>query len=177
MSADRKADLELGSGPAGAATAYYLRQLEAKPFIYNVTIFEGENRLGGRIKTIEVPYCDSQHLDVGASHYFASDDSTSDLMSCLGLQEHQVPVANSQVSANWNGKRIVETTPDYLNSWRAWMLMTLRFGVNFVRGLRIAQSISTILREIHTAIPFEVVYSIYRLLVLKGAAGGRLCII
>ena len=138
--------------------------MEEGPFKYDITIFEREERLGGRIKTIKIPFCNPGYLDVGASHFFASDRSTVDLVARLGLRDYQVLVANSGESAVWNGERIVEMIPDYQISWRAWTYMTLRFGINFIRGLRLAHSITNKIRKMDIAIPFTDIYSTFQAL-------------
>ena len=67
----------IGGGITGLAAAYYAKQQGAR-----VTLYEANDRLGGKIKTI---YRDGFVLECGPDGYMARKPTLTDLIQELGL--------------------------------------------------------------------------------------------
>lgn len=72
----------IGGGITGLAAAYYAKQQGAR-----VTLYEANDRLGGKIKTI---YRDGFVLECGPDGYMARKPTLTDLITELGLEEQLV---------------------------------------------------------------------------------------
>ncbi|WP_353048495.1 protoporphyrinogen oxidase [Exiguobacterium sp. s63] len=72
----------IGGGITGLAAAYYAKQAGA-----HVTLFESQDRLGGKIKTF---YRDGFTLETGPDGYMARKPTLTSLITELGLEDHLV---------------------------------------------------------------------------------------
>eukprot|EP01065_Artemidia_motanka_P029434 TRINITY_DN35544_c0_g1_i1.p1 TRINITY_DN35544_c0_g1~~TRINITY_DN35544_c0_g1_i1.p1 ORF type:complete len:475 (+),score=130.01 TRINITY_DN35544_c0_g1_i1:78-1427(+) len=73
----------IGGGFAGTSTAWYLNKL--CPGCYNVTIFEGMDRLGGRVKHVQIPGTEYK-VNVGGDAYSIVNEYVMDIVKDLGIQ-------------------------------------------------------------------------------------------
>lgn len=131
---------------------------------YDLGIFEREDEVGGRVKSIIIPGSGQSSLDLGASDISVNDENTFALLRSLGLQDRLIPILNNERVVIWNGKSIVANIPDYEHGWHEWTQMLLQYGTNFIRGLKFAKTISSTLRKISTRLPFRDIYATLRAL-------------
>jgi predicted NAD/FAD-dependent oxidoreductase len=77
----------IGAGIAGASAAFRLHEL-ARPFpSLNITIYESEAGVGGRIKSIFPPENRRVVVEVGATYFFRDDWNIIAAMNNVGLKE------------------------------------------------------------------------------------------
>ena len=126
---------------------------------YSITIFEREEEVGGRLKSIDAPRYEPSPLELGATDISVEDESTLSLVTAMGMHEHLVPIPTGGDSAIWDGERNVAIIPDYQNGWHEWTQMVLQYGTNFIRSLKSAKSISKTLRRLPVVIPFRHIYA------------------
>src|SRR5262249_41650272 len=108
-----------GAGPAGSSAAYYLRQFaEREGLAINVTVFEKNERVGGRTLTVNVFDDPNEPVELGASIFVKLNTILFN-----ATQEFELPVkepgpVGPGLLGVWDGKEFVYTQDE--NSWSWW---------------------------------------------------------
>ena len=126
------ADRCTGAGAAGSSAAYHLSQdANDLGLNVNITIFEKENRIGGRTLTIN-PYGDSsQVVELGASIFV----QINQILYSAAQQFDLVTVGQGSDSGVenhlgvWDGDKFVFTLDERLPEWFNKLKVALRYGV------------------------------------------------
>lgn len=92
----------IGGGITGLSAAYSLKkEIEAKGLPYEIVLFEGSNRLGGKIETI---HKDGYIIERGADSFLARKHVASKLVESLGLSDELVRNGTGQSYVLTGGK-------------------------------------------------------------------------
>lgn len=98
----------IGAGIAGATAAYYLQDSIRNTYDVDITIFESESQLGGRIQTIK--YRDAA-IEVGAPSATVHDMCFLRAMEDVGLAHEQPDQSwkyrRQDTVGTWNGEQII----------------------------------------------------------------------
>lgn len=110
----------IGAGVSGASTAFHLNQLTKLSSSIDVTIYESESNVGGRVKSI-APENSPQVVEAGATHFFTQDWCLMTAMEGTGLKERwKDPLALPKSTGLWDGKEL-RTAPkcngDAMSVW------------------------------------------------------------
>ncbi|RJE18327.1 Prenylcysteine [Aspergillus sclerotialis] len=110
----------IGAGIGGASTAFRLNELTKLSSSIEVTIYESEPNLGGRVKSI-APENSPQVVEAGATHFFTQDWCLRTAMEGTGVKERRKdPLALPKSSGLWDGKEL-RTAPkcngDSMSVW------------------------------------------------------------
>ena len=97
----------VGAGIAGASTAFRLHE-PVRPFPFlNITIYESEAVIGGRVKSISPPENRRAVVEAGATHFFKDDWCIIAAMNNVGLKEKgSNPLALPRTVSVWDGERL-----------------------------------------------------------------------
>ncbi len=94
----------VGAGVAGLSAARELIRASREEGVpASITVFEAEDRVGGRVLSAEVR---GQRIDLGAESMLVRDPSTLETLSSLGLDEELVRPGTTSASI-WSGRRLV----------------------------------------------------------------------
>lgn len=132
----------VGAGIAGASTAFRLNELTKLSSSIDVTIYESEPSVGGRVKSIS-PENSPQVVEAGATHFSTQDWCVMAAMESAGLKERWPdPLALPQSTGLWDGKEL-RTAPkcngESPSLW-AQARSVWRYGISPWRFRRLVQS-------------------------------------
>ena len=153
-----RSDPILGSGPSGAASAYFLRKLSSGDIVYNIVLFEKESELGGRISSIAVPDHDLDSVEVGATAFSEQDALLNEIVDDIGLRQDIVPSYHPSKSAIWDGQHTTPSIPTHTVTWRDWADMTRLYGLGFVQSMHLSKETFSKLSHLPGAIPIRNIY-------------------
>ncbi|KAG0228602.1 hypothetical protein BGW42_002092, partial [Actinomortierella wolfii] len=101
----------IGAGAAGASTAYYLEQYLHEPNIpkqlqnnHAITIFDRNERIGGRCAIIRVPGQTDKVVEAGASIFVQVNHNLMDATKAFNLKLRELDDENMAI---WDGKQFV----------------------------------------------------------------------
>ncbi|KAF4126157.1 prenylcysteine oxidase / farnesylcysteine lyase [Geosmithia morbida] len=128
----------IGAGAAGSSTAYHLQRFaeELSPDVdFNITIFEKTGRIGGRTLTVGVYDDDRQPVELGASIFAGVNailvNATRNFdLELTGLRDGDP----GDVTAIWDGKRIVYDTKEGDSFWWDAARLWWRYGMSPYRA-------------------------------------------
>lgn len=96
----------VGAGIAGASTAFRLNELTKLSSSIDVTIYESEPNVGGRVKSIS-PENSPQVAEAGATHFSTQDWCVMTAMESAGLKERWPdPLALPKSTGLWDGTEL-----------------------------------------------------------------------
>ncbi|KAL8835485.1 MAG: hypothetical protein Q9205_007148 [Flavoplaca limonia] len=126
----------VGAGIAGASAAYQLHDQYAHASI-DVTLYEANPKVGGKIKNAQVYNgAHRQQVEIGAQYFFSDDHCIQNLIDETGLRrrlEPHYPVERS--TGVWSGTQFVLYARGDLKarSWIDWARYAWRYGVSVNR--------------------------------------------
>jgi len=150
--------IHLGSGPSGAASAYFLRRLSSSDVTHNIVLFEKEAELGGRVRSIAVPDHDLESLEVGVTAFSEQDALLNEVVDDLGLKQNIVSSYHPNKSAIWDGRHLAPSMPTRTTTWREWANMTRLYGLGFVQSMHLTKETFSTLSRLPEAIPIRNIY-------------------
>ncbi|KAF9162901.1 hypothetical protein DFQ26_003144 [Actinomortierella ambigua] len=148
----------IGAGAAGASTAYYLEQYLHEPYIpkhlqYNhaITIYELNERIGGRCAVYRVPGQTDKVVEAGASIFVKVNLNLMDAAKAFDLKLRKL---DDEDLAIWDGQQFVyQDHPSRL--WNiARALWRWGYAPFKVRGV-VNKAVNNILASYKTTEPFE----------------------
>ncbi|KAL8900862.1 MAG: hypothetical protein Q9207_005486 [Kuettlingeria erythrocarpa] len=148
----------IGSGPSGAATAYFLRKQSSSDLTYKIALFEKEAELGGRVSSIVVPGHDLDSVEVGVTAFSEQDAILNDIVDDVGLKQDIVSAYHPNKSAIWDGQHTTPRIPTRTITWRDWADMTRLYGLGFVQSMHLTKDTFSTLSRLHEAIPIHNIY-------------------
>ena len=109
----------IGAGIAGASTAHHLHQLARRTQPLNITVFETENRVGGRIKSVGVHDEPWQVVEAGAVDFSEDDWCISEAMREVGLKSRKTRI-NHLRTGIWDGEDFLVEYQDEEEAKDSW---------------------------------------------------------
>ncbi|KAJ5182654.1 hypothetical protein N7492_000270 [Penicillium capsulatum] len=133
----------VGAGIAGASAAYHLHELggSSSP---SITIYEREQRVGGRIKSIRPLENQAEAFEGGASRFSGDDWCVMEAMEALDLQTNSLrPSDRPWTSGVWDGQNlttpVLECTNEQILPWKAVQAIW-EYGLSPVKMYRAVMS-------------------------------------
>ena len=128
----------IGAGIAGASAAYHLCDQYAHAG-FEITIYEANSQVGGRIKSAKV-YDDAygQQVETGARSFYADDECVQFLVDETGLRRKLEPHYPVKKSVGvWDGASFIFRGEGDLKgkTWTDWARYAWRYGIS-VNNLR-----------------------------------------
>ena len=93
----------IGSGITGASLAFQVQQLTRLSPKYNITIFEAEANVGGRIKSARWPRHPQVVVEAGSLNFFAEDQCIKEAAEDLGLELGPPERDDGRTTGVWSG--------------------------------------------------------------------------
>lgn len=153
----------IGAGIGGASAAYELRQLSSlspKGRMLNITVFEAESRVGGRIKSV-LTYDGANspvYAEAGAPFFQDDDECMFEAINRVGLHtaldsKHDRRGRDVDVGV-WDGRVLVrrrasDFTPSPAEGWTEQLRLLLRYGRSFRRVQCLAEAWRSRIREFY----------------------------
>lgn len=130
-SADRRQVAIIGGGITGASAAYFLNELTRQRVPIDITIYEMESRVGGRVKSADLYEWPRSAVEVGAAGFSDDDWCLMRALDEVGLKPRKGSRRESSVGL-WNGTDIVFIREHGINSvtWRDFAWSVLRYGLS-----------------------------------------------
>ena len=119
----RKRVGNIGSGVAGASTAYHLHELTKNWLPVDFTIHEQEQRVGGRIKSANAFGHPEMNVETGASTFSTDEWCIKRAVCGMGLEERQIaPKVSSGRTGEkkvgvWDSHTLAHVNEARLESW------------------------------------------------------------
>ena len=128
----------IGAGIAGASAAYHLCDQYAHAG-FEITIYEGNSQVGGRIKSAKVyDGAYGQQVETGARSFYADDECVQFLVDETGLRRKLEPHYPVKKSVGvWDGASFIFRGEGDLKgkTWTDWARYAWRYGIS-VNNLR-----------------------------------------
>ncbi len=97
----------IGAGVSGLYSAWrLLEDASRRGQAINVTLFEGSERVGGRLLSVEPPFIHDTQVELGGMRFSQSHRITRDLVRTLGLATRELADANPNNVAFLRGQRL-----------------------------------------------------------------------
>ena len=117
----------VGGGISGSSVAYWISsQLNNTDVVYNITLYEKSNIVGGRIQSVTI---NNHTIESGASIIHSSNQYIYNFTSQFNLSFSEPPSAGSSTTGIWDGATFVFTTSTSL-VWTALKLVW-RYGLAY----------------------------------------------
>jgi prenylcysteine oxidase/farnesylcysteine lyase len=123
-----------GAGAAGSATAYFLKEFAGgSGASVNVTVFEKEDRVGGRSLTVDPFGNSSQRVELGASIFIPKNFILTNASNefALTLQEPYEDVL--PLMGIWDGDEFILTIDTSHSTWWNTFKIVWKYGISAPR--------------------------------------------
>jgi prenylcysteine oxidase / farnesylcysteine lyase len=116
----------VGAGIAGASTAFRLHELARPLPSLNITIYESEAGVGGRVKSISPPENRRAVVEAGATHFSGDDWCIITAINNVGLKEKDSnPFALPRTVGVWDGEELRVASKCNMESLSWWDVVRL----------------------------------------------------
>jgi prenylcysteine oxidase/farnesylcysteine lyase len=114
----------IGSGVGGSSTAYFLKKLKD----VNITVFERNDRIGGRIRSLDLGIPGLENVELGGTLISESNRYLTEAVREFGLEKDQDEAKQTSSFGVWNGLDWSYYHDSRYGDWVASLKMLYKYG-------------------------------------------------